>query len=156
MAQDGTHASGSTQVTLYTIGYRGRKAVDLAKLLPAGTLVVDVRLNPYSPNPEWSTDIGRHLAAVGLDYRAERGLGNLDYKTGGIRIADPARVAAIVDELDERDVALLCACSASADCHRLEVARLVTAARPGTKILHIELPTRRAVLASEREQREQL
>jgi DNA invertase Pin-like site-specific DNA recombinase len=123
--------------TLYSVGYAGRSVADLAGSLPAGCLVVDVRLRPWAQDQEWRGHrLAESLPALGLGYRQERGLGNLAYKTGGpVRLKDPERVAVVADLLAHGDVALLCACRDPEECHRTTVARSLETLVPD---LHVQ------------------
>lgn len=124
--------------TLQTLGYLGRRPADIPALLRPGTIVLDIRLNAWSANPSYSkAGLREAIEAAGHRYRHEPRLGNRAYRSGGMEIADPSRIALIVTLLDQGHVALLCACAEIATCHRLVVTEMVLDARPETEVHHL-------------------
>lgn len=124
---------------LYTLGYNGwNPKVMLQRILGIGesVMVYDVRFSPSSRNPEFS---GKQLAAVlGLRYIHAKGLGNVDYKTDNIRLANPEPWYRDIEAHIGKSGAavLLCACANLAVCHRLVIAQELER-RLGIKVEHI-------------------
>jgi len=128
--------------SLYTIGYaRLRTADDLARLLAGSAVdtIVDVRLQPFGRAPFSGPQATRLLVeSVGSAYRWDQRLGNLAYKTGGIRIKNVEAIEDILAMLLEgRSVALLCACAGSESCHRLALAEEAVRRMPGLNVVHL-------------------
>lgn len=128
--------------SLYTFGYaRFRTKGDLARVLAgyAVDAVVDVRLQPFGRAPFNGPQATRSLVeSVGSAYRWDQRLGNLAYKTGGIRIKNLDAIEDILAMLLEgRSVALLCACAEPEGCHRLALAEEAARRMPGLKVLHL-------------------
>lgn len=115
--------------TLYTFGYQGTSLKSFAEwAIRSGVIVVDTRLHPWSPRPEWRPEAIR--AALPVDhYGRMTSLGNVNYKSGGpIKIADPDYgVPIVAGLLNKAPVVLLCACKHVNTCHRRVVAELISA-----------------------------
>lgn len=113
--------------TLYTLGYAGlRDATDLrARLGNDAEIVIDIRMRPYSNNRAFSTATRRTVEEAGYGYRHLVGLGNVEYRTGGTRLARPEEIGTLVDLLRAGiHVAIMCACRDADSCHRRVVAGL--------------------------------
>jgi uncharacterized protein (DUF488 family) len=128
--------------TLYTFGYRGESIGNLkAHVERLNGMVVDVRYNPYSPNPTWSK-LGL-MKVFGERYIWLKDLGNRNYKGGPIEIVDMEAGLARIEGMTAP--ILLCACSDVTTCHRQRVA--VGAMIEGWRIEHIA-PTASPALMS--------
>jgi uncharacterized protein (DUF488 family) len=125
--------------TLYTLGYAGlRDANDVRALLGDRVeLVVDVRMRTYSGNRAFSTGTRRTVEEAGYSYRHLAGLGNAEYRTGGIRLARPDDIARLVDLLAISNVAIMCACREIASCHRRLVASMAAERVPGLEVFDL-------------------
>lgn len=128
-------------LTLFSVGYGGRRASDLlAELRRHKVLVlVDVRLSPRSAVPGFSgASLARSLPAVGIEYLHEPALGNPEENREGfhsgvtaahdrykahLMTARPA-LRRLAKAASTTNVAVLCAERDPARCHR----SLVTAA----------------------------
>ena len=127
---------------LYSFGYSGIKgADDLADLLLGHPIshVVDVRLQPFGKvpfnGPRASRDI---VEALGIAYRSDQRLGNLNYRTVGIRIKNIEAIEDVLDDLRAgRSVALMCACPDPADCHRLTLCEEAVRRMPDLQVVHL-------------------
>jgi len=110
-------------MTIYTLGYSGWSADDVASLLDRlDAVLVDVRMSPRSRNPAFS---GRRLAErLGDRYRHVRGLGNTNYRGGEIVLHDWDGGLKELQALTSggRAVVLMCACADVNVCHRKVVA----------------------------------
>ena len=122
---------------LYHFGYRGLRPADLPVLLEPVDLVVDVRLKKYSADRAFSTWTHQTIEAAGCRYLWAPALGNLDYRTGGIRIADLEQLEPLVlDPLRSgTNVALMCVCRAVAECHRATLIEAAEERMPGLEVL---------------------
>ena len=105
--------------TIYAFGYTGRKLDTIAQGAAAtGALILDIRYSPRSRAPMWNR---RNLEAVlGASYFfAGDLLGNLDYRSDGIRIADLDAGLDLLEKVAAKHpVGLMCACKERAGCHR--------------------------------------
>jgi uncharacterized protein (DUF488 family) len=126
---------------LVTFGYRGlRESADVRDLLHGHgvSIVVDVRLNPWSNQRPFSAGTRKTIEDAGFRYVHERGLGNLTYKTGGIEIADLDAIESVLDELrGGGTVALMCACAEPAGCHRSVLVAEARRRLPGLRVAHL-------------------
>jgi uncharacterized protein (DUF488 family) len=103
---------------IFTAGYGQRQPSEIAELLDElGAVLVDIRFNPYGRPGFKGWELTRHFAGRYLHVKA---LGNADYKTGGMRIADYETGKAALARLD-RPALLLCACASPLGCHRTVV-----------------------------------
>lgn len=138
MAEDGIiFPKEGDMHTLYTIGYSGLKAETLHRWATAhGALVVDTRMNAYSPRPEWQKGALKKL--MDDRYQHVQALGNVNYKTGGeIALKDPAEGFRIVlESLVTQPVVLLCGCKDVETCHRKFIADAVEAST-GAPAVHL-------------------
>lgn len=128
---------GGDMHTLYTVGYAGLKADDLDDWAAAnGALVIDTRMNPYSPRPEWMK--AKLAKLLGDNYRHVPELGNVNYKNGGeIAIKDTAvGYRIILEALAVRQVVLLCGCKDVETCHRKYIAEQIEAST-GDAAVHL-------------------
>jgi uncharacterized protein (DUF488 family) len=104
-----------------TFGYAGivHPAQLRDTLGPAIDVVVDVRLNAWSGNRAFSVGTADTVGAAGYDYIHLPALGNADFRTGGMRIADIEAITVVLDLVRAGNaVALMCACADPTDCHR--------------------------------------
>jgi uncharacterized protein (DUF488 family) len=111
---------------LYTIGYSSwdyEQMIAALKGLGVGVKIYDVRYRPASRRPEFSRK--RLAERLGKRYVHAQGLGNVDYKSDNIRLADPEPwYAEIAEHLASgKPAVLLCACARLDVCHRLVIAR---------------------------------
>jgi hypothetical protein len=123
--------------TIYTIGYTGLKLGDLTVWMDAhNAVLVDTRLNAYSPNPDWKKFALQRTFSD--NYRHVQSLGNLNYKGGGgIALKDEEDgVKTVAALLAGQPVVLLCTCASVDRCHR-KVAAEAIAAATGAPIHHL-------------------
>lgn len=129
---------------LFTVGYAEWNCDEMVEMLAGlGGLirVYDVRYSPSARKPEFSR---RGLRArLGDLYIHAAGLGNADYRGGGIRLADPEPwYGHIIEHLRGRGtVVLLCACARLDICHRLLIAKELER-RAGAVAVHLHPPKR--------------
>jgi hypothetical protein len=137
----GRGTAPTTLGRLLTFGYGRLRSIDQVRALldDAGVdLVVDVRLVPKSRLPLWGRATRDTILSAGRRYIWEPELGNLDYKAGGIRIADLDAVETVLDHLRAGvNVALMCVCSSADDCHRSTVAAEAGLREPRLEIEHV-------------------
>jgi len=110
---------------LATFGYSGLlHALALREFLGSDVdIVVDVRLRAWSSNPAFSAATPRTVEAAGYEYMHLPELGNAEYRTGGMRIANLEAIETVLDLVAAgQTVALMCACADLATCHRLVLA----------------------------------
>ncbi len=112
---------------IYTIGYSGRTVAGMAEILErTNGALLDIRLSPRSRKPGFSEK--RLREQLGERYEWIHEFGNINYKAGGIKIADPEVGVAIIDEITKESdstLFLMCACKDPATCHRSTVAALL-------------------------------
>lgn len=143
----GVGMRGSTSLTrmlgdLFTLGSSGLRGVDDLRSLLAGTgidTIVDVRLRPWGRPPFNGPKASRLLVeAVGLAYRWDQRLGNLEYKTGGTRIKDIEAIEDVLEDLRAgHSVGLFCVCAEPQDCHRSTVAEVALDREPILRVVHL-------------------
>jgi uncharacterized protein (DUF488 family) len=126
---------------LYTLGYAAAGANErLGALMADGSAVlVDVRLSPASRfHPTYRRQVLEQR--FGARYHHVPQLGNVNYRDHSLPmiLADAESGLPLVVSWLEREgaVCLLCACSRVTSCHRLVVARLVSA-RCSCEVLHL-------------------
>ncbi len=137
---------------LFTVGYEGRSARDLARRLhEAGvTRVLDVRASPRSPRPGFSKGpLSRALAAAGIEYRHLGEAGNPFYAEAEADLAGvlaryrahladrPEIPRAVVEAARGARTALLCAEANPARCHRSILAEAAAGAEPDLRVVHL-------------------
>ncbi len=126
-----TNSRATLRGTIYTLGYRQpNAAVTLALLLrQPHTRLLDVRYQPTSRwNPQWNR--AALAARYGAQYRWERRLGNLNYRSRDRAIQLPGNAQDAVREAAGlicagTSLVLLCACGDERACHRSYVAKLL-------------------------------
>ena len=126
--------------TLYTFGYAGMHGGgDLRELLGQRVeVVVDVRLRPYSRKRAFSLGTRDTVETATYAYSWLGGLGNAEYRTGGMRLARPEEIDVVVQLLASGTyVALMCACAEVSTCHRRLVAELAGERLPGLAVVHL-------------------
>lgn len=118
---------------LYTFGYGVRHTTAVLALLPG--LIMDVRLSPRSRIPGWNKfELER---ALGDRYMHVEELGNVLFKTNGVRLKDDAKgFEILLAELERGPVTILCGCGDVRGCHRLVIANRA-ANRYGVKVEHL-------------------
>lgn len=85
----------------------------------------------YSGNRAFSTETRRTVEDAGYGYCWLSGLGNAEYRTGGMRLAKPDQIDTLVELLSSgAHVAIMCACADVKTCHRRAVADLVAERLP--------------------------
>jgi uncharacterized protein (DUF488 family) len=130
---------------LYTVGYTGWDCETLLaelKALGEGVKVCDVRYRPFSRQQEFSRkSLSEKLGDI---YVHASGLGNVDYKSDSIRLADPEPWYGKIERhlAKGKPVVLLCACVRLEVCHRLVIARELER-RLGIKAEHLKAPQRK-------------
>ncbi|MDQ2933848.1 MAG: DUF488 domain-containing protein [Chloroflexota bacterium] len=126
--------------TLYTFGYaRLHGGGDLRELLGQRVeVVVDVRLRPYSRNRAFSLGTRDTVETAPYAYRWLGGLGNAEYRTGGMRLARPEEIEVLIQLLASgTNVALMCACADVTSCHRRLIADLAGERLPGLTVIDL-------------------
>ena len=125
--------------TLYTIGYGGRAPQALRVLLPPDALVLDIRLKAWSRDQRWcSFNLSTTLPKLGLRYRHDPRLGNLDYRSDSVRIADTSAIVPLaLSVMSGETIVLMCVCRQPRDCHRLVVCDLVRGIESAISISHL-------------------
>ena len=105
--------------TIYTTGYAGRSLATLVRLLDdLHADLFDIRLQPWSRNPDWRKPTLE--ATLGSRYRHVGALGNVNYRSGPIQIANLQQgIQAIAAH--PRPLVLLCGCGDPQHCHRTVV-----------------------------------
>ena len=136
---------------LWTFEYSGMTSyLDLAELLEGTGVdkIVDVRLRPFGRVPFNGPTAARLLVeSAGPAYRWDQRLGNLAYRTDGIRIKDIEAIGDVLVELRAgRSVALLCVCPNPIGCHRWTLAEEAVQRMPGLRVVHLFRTGSRAAL----------
>lgn len=107
---------------IYTTGYGRRLPSEIAELLEdLDAILVDIRFSAWGRPGFKGWELGRLFADRYLHAKA---LGNAEYKTGGMRIADYEAGKAALLRLG-RPALLLCACASPDGCHRTVVADML-------------------------------
>lgn len=121
---------------IYTAGYSGASLAGLTKMaLELDADVFDIRLQPWSRIPDWRKPSLEEQ--LGSRYRHVGALGNVNYRSGPIEIADLAQgIEAIA--ANPRPVILLCGCRDAQRCHRTVVGEHLR--RRGWQVEEIEIP----------------
>lgn len=109
---------------IYLLGYQGKKPADIAKLVAfTNAKLIDIRLDPTSPNPQWRQ--AAFVKLVGDEYYHLVTLGNKAYRDARIEIVN---LSAGVEWLEgyhrenpNRPIVLMCGCKDSSTCHRTVV-----------------------------------
>ena len=130
---------------LFSLGYSGLGGADDLRRLLAGTgidTIVDVRLSQWSRNRAFSSrQTHVTVAEAGLSYVHLPGLGNLAYKSGGIRVRNIEAIETVLAALRAgRNVALMCVCPQPEDCHRLTLCEEAVRRMPDLQIVHLTRP----------------
>jgi uncharacterized protein (DUF488 family) len=112
---------------IYTFGYSGASLAQLTRLSQGlAATVIDTRYSRLTRSVDFSAN--RLGSALKERYVHVPEFGNLNYKNGGpIKLADPAlgirRISSITSQ---RSVILLCVCASWVECHRRDVAELLS------------------------------
>ena len=111
---------------VYLFGYSGKTLEQIARALGDDGRLIDIRYSPRSRKAGFSrSGLER---TFGDRYHHVRELGNVDYRSGGIHLADSEAGLRTVEALAaERGgpLFLMCACEDGTYCHRAEVGRLL-------------------------------
>ncbi len=108
----------------YTLGYSGRKPLEILGLLESlDAMVADIRYSPNSRVPHWRKVEMERL--FGDRYLHLQSLGNPNYRSDSpIALADPEAGILAIKALSKPAV-LLCACRDYEACHRATVADIL-------------------------------
>ena len=132
---------------IYTTGYGRRQPSEINELLDSlGAILVDIRFSTYGRPGFKGWEMQRFFAGRYLHLKA---LGNADYKSGGMRIADYAAGLAALAALD-RPALLLCACASPVGCHRTVVGEMLR--RDGFSVVELDTDTIHAHVEGELKQ----
>ena len=111
---------------VYLFGYSGKTLEQIARALGDDGLLIDIRYSPRSRKAGFSrSGLER---AFGDRYRHVREFGNVDYRSGGIHLADSEAGLVMLEALAAESpgpLFLMCACEDGTYCHRAEVGRLL-------------------------------
>lgn len=119
---------------IYTAGYGSTAPAILFRILDElGAVLVDIRYSPYG-RPAWRQPELRK--ALGYRYIHLRALGNVNYKSGSIRLVNYAAGRDALAKLD-RPAVLLCACGNPQGCHRTVVGDMLRA--DGFNVIELDI-----------------
>ncbi len=142
---------------IYSVGYEGTPVDDLADRLARHgvSLLVDVRLHPWSRRPGYSRQpLSVALALAGIEYVHEPLFGNPPENREAYRQGDPAAVQVMRERLQHqgqqaleklireakyRDVAVLCVERESSRCHRRVITDLAQDRLLGHEVVDLDL-----------------
>jgi hypothetical protein len=122
--QEATTACYAEVLPIWTTGYAGWPSwIALnAAMKRDEPLLVDIRLNPWSDQPDYQREILEKR--LGERYLSLPEWGNVNYKRGPIQIRDfQAGLRRLVALTPLRPVVLMCGCLSYGSCHRAEIAR---------------------------------
>lgn len=125
----------NTQV--YTLGYARWTIEQVATTLQdLDGVLVDIRHAPYTSKPGFTKS---ELDARFRDrYRHLEAFGNVNYKDGPIKLANPERGLKVIRELHRVPI-LMCGCRSATECHRSTVAARIADQWP-VSIHHLQAP----------------
>jgi len=109
--------------TIYTAGYSSLNHPSqlLAAAERFNAIVIDIRIKPSSRNPRWRQSFMQKT--LGDRYMHVGTYGNVNYKSGPIKLADPdAAATQLTPLLADHSLILLCMCDAPTRCHRTPAA----------------------------------
>jgi hypothetical protein len=115
--------------TAYLTGYTAKPTRTPDQLLQLAinleATVVDIRYSPRSRVLHWNQDalkekLGRRYCLVGA-------FGNSAYRTGLIRVVNPAFGMGLLNRWPEQNFILLCGCNDGETCHRKQVGEYLAA-----------------------------
>lgn len=113
----------------FLTGYTGKRTRTPAQLLQLAinldAVVVDSRYAPRSRVPHWGLPALEQL--LGDRYLYVSRFGNEGYRSGYIKIADPALGLTIINDAGITRAIILCACADGATCHRKQVGEYLAA-----------------------------
>lgn len=116
----------SPATPVYLFGYSGKTDEQIEQAIGENGLLLDIRYSPRTRRAGYSR--AGLVRTFGDRYHHIRELGNADYQTGGIRLADPdaglARIDALAAEHDG-PLFLMCVCGDGRTCHRRTVGELL-------------------------------
>jgi uncharacterized protein (DUF488 family) len=140
---------------IYSVGYEGTTVPELVECLAQNrvSLLVDVRLTPFSRRPGFSRRaLAGTLAMAGIEYVHEPLLGNPPENRDAYRAGDPAAVQVmrarldngsrhaverLVEEARIRRVAVLCVEREASRCHRRVITDLAREMAPYLEIVDV-------------------
>ena len=109
---------------VYTAGYNNFLSDTFQKKVDElNAIIIDIRYNPYSFSPFWQKE---YLSRRYQDkYIHIPELGNKNYKTSGIKIADWEKGLRYLIEIfkENKNIVLMCACEELEKCHRAWIAQ---------------------------------
>lgn len=125
---------------IYTIGYSGRTADDIKRIVGGG-LLLDIRFSPRSRKAGFSQ---KKLEENFNDqYQWLYEFGNENFRGNTILLYDPAAGLEIIKTLSEKyhdmPLFLMCACANPTTCHRATVATLLR--KHGYEVTEYKDPT---------------
>lgn len=109
---------------IYSFGYQNYSYYQLVDKLKLNLIscVIDTRLNPYSYDPFWQKDyLSENLIKNNISYIHIKEFGNINYKIkNNIKINNFNSGLEKLDKvlLNNKNVALMCACKDYNSCHR--------------------------------------
>ncbi len=119
-------AKQQTKSRIFLFGYTGKSLEQIEQALGDDGLLLDIRYSPRSRKTGFSRSGLERV--FGDRYRHVRELGNVNYQSGGIQLADEVAGLDMVEALAAEHggrIFLMCACEDGATCHRSEVGRLL-------------------------------
>ncbi len=120
-------AMTTTPKHIFTFGYSGASLAQLTRLTQVlDATVIDTRYSRLTRRVDFSAN--RLEAALKARYVHIREFGNVNYKNGGaVKLADPALgISRVSSIMSEASVILLCVCASWEECHRRDVAELLS------------------------------
>ena len=131
---------------IYTVGYAKWTPGQLEEWLEeTGAILIDVRMKPRTGKPGFGKEqLAEQLGA--RRYGHLEAFGNSNYKGGVIKLNDPELGLAYLRALHQRGrvpIALLCGCRHVEQCHRSDVAQLISK-RLGGHVEHVQSPAEKA------------
>ena len=122
------------------IGYKGRSRSELIDRLRDSEVeqVVDIRFKPSGRAEFRQERLRPALEAEGIAYHWVQGFGNRNFRGGETDLVNPEKGVEVVAPLiRESQVALLCVCRYTEDCHRSVVSELLKSAVPGLRLMRL-------------------
>lgn len=108
--------------TIYTVGYMSTTlALLMEQLVALDALLIDIRFNPSSRNPQWRQSY--LVKYFGERYRHMQALGNANYQSNGPTKLVAPEQAEIELSVLAKPFVLMCACGNHRTCHRTDAAQ---------------------------------